>query len=108
MVFICYTTYLIAGKIVDNSHREQEFSKKFISTYISKVFEICLSTHNNSCECDAALITLATCMKHYGSWFAPHKLRVENFITNFLENSSEQVVESAAIAFHYLQQVKIN
>lgn len=64
--------------------------------------------HTNSYECEAALDTLATCMKYYGSWFAPHKLRVENFITNFLENSSEQVVESAAIAFHYFQQVKIN
>ncbi|XP_018569527.1 proline-, glutamic acid- and leucine-rich protein 1-like [Anoplophora glabripennis] len=90
------------GSIVDSSHEEQEFSKKFISEYVSKVFETCLSIHNNH---EAALNTLATCIKYYGSWFAPHKLRVEHFITNFLENPSEQLVGSAATAFHYLQQV---
>lgn len=98
--------YLITGRIIDNSYEEQEFSKKFISEYISKVLEICSSTHNSSHECEAALQTLAICMKHYGSWFAPHKLRIEKFITTFLDNPSDKVVENAAIAFHYLQQVK--
>ncbi|KAJ8937629.1 hypothetical protein NQ314_011769 [Rhamnusium bicolor] len=93
------------GKIVENVYNEQEFTKRFISDYISKVLENCLSAHINSHESEAALETLSICMKHYGSWFSTHKTKIESYLLTFLENSSEKLVEKAAAAFHYLQQI---
>ncbi|KAJ8924816.1 hypothetical protein NQ315_000970 [Exocentrus adspersus] len=93
------------ARIIENSHEEHEFNKKFVSDHISKILEVCLNAHSNYHESEAALKTLGICMKYYGSWFTPHKLRLETFIIGFLESSSEGVVENASLAFHYLQQV---
>ncbi|KAJ8949299.1 hypothetical protein NQ318_006724 [Aromia moschata] len=93
------------GKIIENAHSEQEFNKRFVSDYMSKVFENCVSTHTNLHETEAALNTLTICMKNYPSWFSHHKNKVEDFIVTFLESPSERHVEKAGSAFLYLQQV---
>ncbi|KAG5881499.1 hypothetical protein JTB14_001643 [Gonioctena quinquepunctata] len=93
------------GRITDIAHKDPEFTKKFVSEYMSKVLEMCLSPHMNDYEMEAALETLSICMKRYASWFTSHKVKIETFLVKCLDSSSESIVKKAAVAFHYLQQV---
>lgn len=67
--------------------------------------ESCLITHETLHETDAALTTLAICMKRYASWFTSYKQKIEVFILKFFDNGSEALVQKAAVVFLYLQQV---
>ncbi|CAG9821763.1 unnamed protein product [Phaedon cochleariae] len=96
---------LSIGNIVENVYKDQDFSKKFVSDYLNKVMEMCLSSHNNPNEIEAALGTLTICMKHYASWFTSHKIRIETFLLQYLESSVDSIVEKAAIGFHFSQQI---
>lgn len=77
-----------------------------MTNYLSKVFDTCLTTVRvNPYECKAALTTLTELMQTYPSWFGVYKEKIEAFIVIFLDNSDKDLVQAAAKAFHYLQQV---
>ncbi|KAL1513833.1 hypothetical protein ABEB36_003183 [Hypothenemus hampei] len=94
------------GAIIEASHHDSDFNKKFITDFISKVLENCLAKSNvNSHECQSALSTLTTIMKYYSSWFGTHKQKIEDFVLVFLDSNNEVLVYRAALSFHFLQQV---
>ncbi|VEN46765.1 unnamed protein product [Callosobruchus maculatus] len=93
------------GLIVEYASADQDFTKKFIQDYISKVLDMCLGAKSNPHEIRAALNTLAICMKSYHSWFTQHKGRIEKYLLTFLDCTDEDLLIKAARCFHYLQQV---
>ncbi|KAH1007184.1 hypothetical protein HUJ04_004452 [Dendroctonus ponderosae] len=94
----------VLGRIIEVAHDRGDFNKKFVSDYISKVVDNCITTlYVNIYECKTALTTLATCMKYYFSWFGQQKPKIEKFILIFLDSEDIELVEKAAIALHYLQ-----
>lgn len=97
--------YEFLGNIIENSYKNPEFSKKFVADYIAKIVESCLAPHDNEYDAEVALTTLAICMKRYASWFTNYKLKIETYTVMFLDNSSDTLVEKAAIVFLNLQQV---
>ncbi|KAF7278573.1 hypothetical protein GWI33_008195 [Rhynchophorus ferrugineus] len=95
----------VLGRIVEVSHTESDFSKKFASDYLSKIFESCITTSNvNVYECVTALKTLTICMKCYPNWFGTHRVKIEKFLVQFLDSDCDNLVLNAALAFHILQQ----
>lgn len=97
--------FYFVAEIIERAHEEQDFTKKLLSDYMTKILELCLSSQVNAYEVGAALSILSVCMKRYGSWFGTHKSKVEVFLLNFLFSQSNNLVEKAAEAFLYLQQV---
>lgn len=96
----------VLGQIVQLSHNESDFNKRFVSDYILKVLDTCLtSSHINPYECKAAINTLTILMIYYPSSFGTHKQKIENFLLIFLDTENVDLVQHAASAFHNLQQV---
>lgn len=89
-----------------NAHNSPDFQKKFVSDYISKVIDMCLTDHKNPNEIAASLDTLTICMKVYSSWFGNQRGKIESFLLKFLEQRSTKLVDRAANGFLYMQQVK--
>ncbi|XP_050306289.1 uncharacterized protein LOC126743302 [Anthonomus grandis grandis] len=93
------------SKIIEASHNESDFNKKFVAEHISKVLDNCLTTSSiNSFECKAALELMVICMEYYPSWFGPHRQKIEGFITVHFDSRDPQLVQVASLAFHHLQQ----
>nr|CAI5850906.1 unnamed protein product [Callosobruchus analis] len=99
------TKLVTIGLIVWYASADQDFTKKFILDYISKVLDLCLCAKSNPHEIGAALNTLSICMKSYHSWFTQHKGRIEKYLQTFLDCTDEDLLMKAARCFHYLQQV---
>lgn len=97
--------FFIIGKIIERASEEQEFTKKLLSDYMTKILEICLLSQVNPYEMESAILTLKICMKRFGSWFGAHKSKIELFLVNFLFSQSINLVKMAAEAFIQLQQV---
>nr|CAH7745528.1 unnamed protein product [Callosobruchus chinensis] len=93
------------GLIVKYASADQDFTKKFVLDYISKVLDMCLAAKSNPHEIGAALNALTICMKNYHSWFTQHKGRIEKYLQTFLDCTDEDLLLKAARCFHYLQQV---
>lgn len=96
---------LFLGKIIKRLSNDQDFSKKLLSDYMTKILQMCLSSQVNPNEMESALIILSISMKIYGSWFGPHKSKIEAFLLKLLFYDSKNVVQKAAVAFLELQQV---
>lgn len=97
--------FYFEGEIIERVYGEQDFTKKLLSDYMTKILELCLSTQVNTYEVGAALLVLSVCMKRFGSWFGSHKSKIEVFLLHFLYSQSNSLVEKAAEGFHHLQQV---
>ncbi|CAG9853577.1 unnamed protein product [Phyllotreta striolata] len=95
----------LIGKLVEISHTNHDVTKKIVSDHLSKIVSLCLKQNKNYHNVLAALEVLTVTMRRYGSWFASQKSHVETYITSFMENSSDEIVEKAAVAFLLLQQV---
>ncbi|XP_066142364.1 proline-, glutamic acid- and leucine-rich protein 1-like [Euwallacea fornicatus] len=96
----------LIGKIIKASYNDSDFNKRFITEHVSKVLDNCLTTsHVSPYQCAAALKTLTTAMIYYPSWFGVHSQKIEMFILIFLDSPHTELVNNAALAFHYLQQI---
>lgn len=67
--------------------------------------DTCLNTKTDINEIHAALDCLTTCIQLYSSSVTSFKQRIETFLSHFLDNSSESLVDTAALAFHISQQI---
>lgn len=97
---------MFLANIIQNTHKDQEFTKKFISDHLYKISEHCINSTVDINETEAALKCLTICMIYYPSACTPQKNKIEAFLIRFLDSPCENLVNEAGIAFHYLQQVK--
>lgn len=97
--------FYVLGKIIERCCEEQDFTKKLLSDYMTKILEMCLFSQVNTYEMECTLLTLRICMKRFGSWFGAHKSKIELFLLNFLFSRSINLTKMAAEAFIQLQQV---
>ncbi|XP_066262778.1 proline-, glutamic acid- and leucine-rich protein 1-like [Euwallacea similis] len=96
----------LIGEIIKASYNDSDFNKRFITEHVSKVLDNCLTTsHVSPYQCVAALKTLTIVMRYYPSWFGVHSQKIETFILIFLDSPHSELVNNAALAFHYLQQI---
>lgn len=95
----------IIGKIIETCYKEQDFTKKLLSDYMTKILEMCLCSQVNRYEMECALQTLKICMKRFGSWFGAYRARIEVFLLRILFSQSIDLTKMAAEAFLQVQQV---